>query len=270
MRRRRAIEIWPAFADLMTILAVPGLFLAMGLVAELGGDFSSFEDLKAENLRLQKERDDALGLDQESGEDHRGDSDKIQQALRERARNRAMFLAIQEVQRMIDSLAGQGELQFSSDQTLRFGDDLVTFDLNSTRADWKAGGREKLRLFCDALRRQTGGRYSELGAFTEMFSIEVEGHTDSTPCITDRNCNWLFSGARAVTFMTLMRDESICPGGGSLELKPAGYADTKPESVPGSSQARATRRIALRIVPNYQAIITAADLRSDLEVAKSQ
>ena len=259
MKRRRAIEIWPAFADLMTILSVPGLFLAMGLLAVVGGDFTSIEDLKAQNEQLQKERDEALDLVQQEGPDAPGERERLREELRERARNRAMFKAIQEVQRMIDSLASQGSLQFSKDQTLQFGDDLVTFDLNSSRAIWKSGGQEKLRFFCEALREQLSGRRSEAGEFTRMFSIEVEGHTDSTRCPSDPNCNWLLSGARAVAFMTLVRDESICPGGGDLDLKPTGLADTKPELALGSPTGRATRRIALRIVPNYQAIIASVD-----------
>lgn len=236
IRRRRAIEVWPAFADLMTILCVPGLFLAMGLLSALGKDgVASVRQLQVEN-------------------------DRLTQALQEQARNSAMFNAIQEVQRVIDSLASQSNLRFSSDQTLRFGDDLVTFDLNSTSAEWKAGGQSKLRVFCEALQNRLTGRRTELGELSKLFSIEVEGHTDSTACVAKADCNWIFSTGRAVAFRSLMHDTAICPGGIGLDLKPIGYADTKPETISGSDLPRATRRIALRIVPNYQAIISAVEL----------
>lgn len=239
IRRRRAIEVWPAFADLMTILCVPGLFLALSLLAVMGEDgIDSVQRLRAENAILNR-------------------------ALHEQARNSAMFKAIQEVQQVIDSLASQSDLRFSSDQTLRFGDDLVTFELNSTRAEWKAGGQDKLSSFCEALQERLTGRRTELGELSKLFSIEVEGHTDASYCSGDPTCNWILSNGRAVAFMSLMREESLCPGGSVLGLKPVGYADTQPELVPASSLRRATRRIALRIVPNYQAIIAAVNQTHD-------
>ena len=215
--KRRAIDVWPAFADLMTILSVPGLFLALGLISSMEKPASADE-----------------------------------------AKNRAMFEAIQEVQRTIDAIAVQGGLQFSEDQTLQFGDDLVTFDLNSTTATWKAEGPERLRRFCAELRLQLTGPGSTLGERSKLFSVEVEGHTDSTSCPGDRNCNWDFSSRRAIAFMAMMRDEKICPGGGNLDLKPIGFADAKPLAEAGSTP-RATRRIALRIVPNYGSIIDAVE-----------
>lgn len=214
MKRRRPIDVWPAFADLMTILSVPGLFLALGLIAAMEDKPEVPEDV----------------------------------------RNLAMFKAIQEVQRTIDVIAVQGGLQFSEDQTLLFGDDLVTFDLNSTSADWKAGGPERLHRFCTELRLQLMGPGSTPSERSKLFSVEVEGHTDATSCPADRNCNWDYSSRRATAFMTMMRDESICPGGKDFDLKPIGFADTKPLAEKGSP-ARATRRIALRIVPNYGSII---------------
>lgn len=227
MKRRRAIDVWPAFADLMTILSVPGLFLALGLVAVLGDRAFEAFDEEAQRERLQKE-----------------------------AKNRAMVKAIEEVQSIIDTVANRGGLQFSQDQTLQFGDDLVTFDLNSTQADWKAGGQERLQRFCGELRAQLIGPGATRGERSKLFSVEVEGHTDATSCPADRNCNWDYSSRRATAFMTMMRDEKICPGGKDIDLKPIGYADTKPLAEKGSAP-RPTRRIALRIVPNYGSILDA-------------
>lgn len=226
MRRRRAIDVWPAFADLMTILSVPGLFLALGLLSVLGDQALEVFDEEARQARLRQE-----------------------------AKNRAMVQAIEEVQKIIDAIAMRGELQFSQDQTLQFGDDLVTFDLNSTTANWKEGGPERLRRFCGALQQQLNGS----GARANLFSVEVEGHTDSTSCPGDRFCNWDYSSRRATAFMATMRDGSLCPGGQDLDLKPIGFADTKPLAETGG-EPHATRRIALRIVPNYGAIIDAVEL----------
>lgn len=245
MRRRRAIEVWPAFADLMTILSVPGLFLAMSVLGMVGEDFKSVEDLARQNRELRKENE-------------------------ARARNEAMFQAIQKVQGIIDGMAEQGDLQFSADQTLQFGDDLVTFDLNSVSVTWKAGGQTRLRRFCESLRQQLKSSSFDTTELGRLFQIEVEGHTDSTICVADPNCNWAFSNRRAVTFMNLTHDEALCPGGSALSLKPVGYADTKPEAEPGSGIRRATRRIALRIVPNYQAIIAEADRAAAQASAEGQ
>lgn len=260
MKRRRAIEVWPAFADLMTILSVPGLFLALGLLAVMGNDLNPIQRvqaLEAKNKELEAELQEALEVLQQAagpGEN----AEELRRELRERARNKAMFRAIQEVQLLIDSLASQTDLHFSEDQTLQFGDDLVSFDLNGVQAKWTNQGQDRLRPFCEALEREMVGRSTGPGDLTRFFAIEVEGHTDSTICSFNPNCNWSFSSARAIAFMSLMRDEAICPGGSNLELRPVGLADTKPQIIPGSSVKVATRRIAVRIVPNYQAIIEAS------------
>ncbi len=258
MRRRRTIEVWPAFADLMTILAVPGLFLAMSLLGVVGEDFHSAEELARQNRELKEQLADALELVKERLPGTPEDPEALRRELRERARNAAMFRAIQDTQRIIDELAGQSDLHFSADQTLRFGDDLVTFDLNSTSVTWKEGGRSRLRQFCESLgRRLAAGSGSGLRA--KFFQIEVEGHTDATSCVADEYCNWRLSSGRAVAFLSQIQDPQLCPGGRDLDLKPVGYADTKPETESGTGRRRATRRIALRIVPDYQAILAAAD-----------
>lgn len=257
MRRRRKIEVWPAFADLMTILSVPGLFLALGLLAVLGNDLKPLEriqELEAQNRELKRQLADLRLLI--SGPPDDGPVTGPQR--RPEARNLAMFRAIQEVQSLIERITG-GNLQFSKDQTLQFGDELVSFDLNSVEASWRADGQARLRRFCEALSRHLVGGRSNLGELTHLFAIEIEGHTDSSLCSFDPNCNWTFSSARAVAFMKLMRDESVCPGGASLELLPIGLADTKPLAGPDGTPAVATRRITVRIVPNYQAIIEAVD-----------
>jgi outer membrane protein OmpA-like peptidoglycan-associated protein len=265
MKRRRPIEVWPAFADLMTILSVPGLFFAMSVLGSVGQDFRSVEELARQNRELRQQLDEAMKLIREQLPEAPEDPEELRQEIRARARNRAMFLAIQKVQKVIDGIAGQGDLQFSADQTLQFGDDLVSFDLNSTSVSWKAGGKKRLHGFCESLREQLLSGQTG-AAELRLFQIEVEGHTDSTLCAGDPNCNWVLSSGRAVAFMSLIRDESLCPGGSVLNLKPVGYADTKPEALPGSDLRQATRRIALRIVPNYQAITsTAGDSGESLE-----
>ena len=212
MKRRRMINVWPAFADLMTVLAVVGLFTAAVM----------------RQLWIQE-----------------------MAHLEEKIHNEEMFEAIQQVQKVIDEISQGENLAFGADQSLQFGDDLVEFDLNSVEPNWKNGdGAERLLRFCDLVS-------SKLKDHAELFTVHVEGHTDKEPCTRDPNCNWLISSARAAKFVAFIRNEEYCPGGGAWEMRPIGFADTKPFSPTLGSPAEATRRIAVRIVPDYEKMLTA-------------
>jgi flagellar motor protein MotB len=248
VRRRSPINVWPAFADLMTVLAVCGLFTALALSQ---ANSSSKEDLLAK-LRDSEQRREELEerLRQQKHEQERrednwaNERNKLQKQVREAARNEKMFQAIQEAQRIIDEVSVNSGLSFSSDQSLQFGDDLVSFKLNSTDPIWQADSRDRLRKFCMSISGPLAGR--------GQFIIQVEGHTDSKGCPGNRNCNWAISSGRAANFVAFMHQEAFCPGGDGLILRPVGFADTKPVR----SGDPPTRRIAVRLLPDYERIIS--------------
>jgi len=221
LRRRARLDVWPAYADLMTVLAVIGLSVAASLAPQV-----------PPRPRLRARED-------------------LRRKVQEAARNKQMFGAIQEAQRQIDAISQRSGLAFGTDQSLQFGDDLVTFETNGLQPIWSQGGRSRLQRFCEAIATELGrepGRSAGLGS---MFIVEVEGHTDSSRCPSDAHCNWWISSGRAASFVAVMRQPDYCPGGSRLNLRPIGYADTKPPT-PTSAP---TRRIAVRLTPNYQEII---------------
>jgi hypothetical protein len=228
MRRRHLINVWPAFADLMTVLAVVGLFTTLALSRVTAKD----RDLASRVRELERERE---GL-------------RLQ--VREAARNEKMFQAIQQAQQLIDEISKRSGLTFGADQSLQFGDELVSFNLNDVKPIWKADSREKLRRFCASISGQLVQDSSD-NAVKPFFVVEVEGHTDSSQCPDEPDCNWRISSGRAAEFVSFMRRSSYCPGGAGLSLRPVGYADTKPQGGSGAP----TRRIAVRLVPDYERII---------------
>jgi flagellar motor protein MotB len=242
MRRRAPINVWPAFADLMTVLAVCGLFTALAL-SQIN---SSQSDLLAK-LRELEQKNHELEVELRAQREREADWSHrrklLEQQVREAAMNEKMFKAIQEAQRIIDQVSSASGLSFGSDQSLQFGDDLVAFRLNETDPIWQADSRVRLQRFCSAVSDQLAGQ--------GRFIVQVEGHTDSIGCPGDRNCNWAISSARAAKFVAFMHQESYCPGGYRLILRPIGFADTKPVR----SGDPPTRRIAVRLVPNYDEII---------------
>lgn len=258
--RRRPVSVWPALADLMTVLAVVGLFLALGLmplIEDKGQLVTRLQDAEAEirvlSIRLE-----------EQGQTNEHLELQLEHAEQEVARNKEMFGAIQKVQTIVDEISSDQELRFSADQTLQFGDDLVEFPLNSYEVRWRPGGREKLRRFCGELTQRFEKRFATLDNLFDVFAIHVEGHTDSSQCPGDPNCNWWLSSMRAASFVALMRREELCPGGSQLDLRPIGFADTRPYSSEPSPKPRSTRRIALRIVPDYAKVFAATGVDSSL------
>lgn len=256
-RRRRAVTVWPAFTDLMTVLAVVGLFVGVGIShqAEEGQvDRQRLAELEQEvqelETRIHELEAAKVGVENDLAEARR------QAALEEReaARNREMFRAIQAAQKIVDQISESRELRFSRDQTLQFGDDLVEFALNSIEPIWKPAGREKLRRFCELLARTLGQSGEDGRPLREVFTVQVEGHTDSSRCPDDPNCNWTISSGRAASFVAMMRRDDLCPGGRELELRPIGFADTEPYAEPGEVP-KPTRRIAVRVVPDYSKLV---------------
>lgn len=258
MRRRRALSVWPAVADLMTVLAVCGLFGAITLLphAEAKGDLLErirrLEREAAELTAQLADRDETIARQEE---DRKRREAELAEERREAARNQQMFSAIQQAQELVDRISADESLRFEADQTLRFGDELVSFAPNSLEPRWRAAGRDTLRSFCESLSRHvnrsvTGGR-----DLRRLFTVQVEGHTDSTRCPGDPHCNWWISAGRAAVFVALMKQEEYCPGGSILDLHPVGYSDTRPPGGGQEAESDEMRRISVRLVPDYRRII---------------
>lgn len=254
MRRRRPLDVWPAFADLMTVLAIVGLFTTLALTHH-GEDqeklISQVKNLERQRRELQEKlahQRREQGVKEEQWNKERQDS---QRQIQEAARNERMFKAIQEAQRLIEDISLGSGLLFGADQSLQFGDDLVSFELSSVKPIWKKDSRERLKRFCEAISRQLSKRQESSQELGQLFLVQVEGHTDASQCSEDPDCNWWISSGRAAAFVAFMRQPRYCPGGGMLNLAPVGYAETKPLY----EGAEPTRRITVRLAPNYESII---------------
>lgn len=255
MIRRRSLDVWPAFADLMTVLAVVGIFMTLALNYE----GKSKEELLArlrESERRQRELQSQLEREKLTRERHEREWNEarrqLQEQVREAVQNEKMFQAIQEAQRFIDAISNHSGLTFGADQSLQFGDDLVSFELNGVRPIWKKDSQDRLRKFCIAISGELAGLQEGENAMRRLFVVQIEGHTDSTRCQDDPDCNWSISSQRAAAFLAFMRQERYCPGGGAWRIRPVGYADQK--LLFGG--APPTRRIAVRLIPDYEGIIS--------------
>jgi flagellar motor protein MotB len=255
MRRRRSINVWPAFADLMTVLAVPGLFVAIALLYSPDGD----EELRRVIAGLQQQLAELRSENQILGNRvsvAEGETARLEQTnemiAREAAKNKEMFRAIQSVAELVDVIEDISGLEFSSDQSLDFGSAVASFELNETEAILSSENREKLLEFCKAISEALAYASRSGDGLARVFTIHVEGHTDSSTCPGDPYCNWRFSAERAVKFVSYMRRSDFCPGGRELNLRPIGYADSRPAF--GSHEP--TRRITLRVIPDYEEIIS--------------
>jgi hypothetical protein len=214
MRRRERINVWPSIADLMTVLAVPALYVAVG----------------------------GLPLPGSAPVPRPGTG------IEERAKNREMFRAIQKAEDFVNKVHQASGLELDRDQSLRFGDDLVGFTRSHTKPEWRsADGPTRLRTFCEALARVL----DKQPEMQDQFLIFVEGHADPTICDGDPSCNWWFSAERAARFLVEMRGSGACPGSAGWNLLPVGFAAKRP--IPGDDAA--SRRIALRLMPDYKQII---------------
>lgn len=223
MRRRNPINVWPSLADLMTVLAVPALCTAVGLYPYYRSDDDPKRDRTAEDVR------------------------------RERAENEDMFQATQRAQKVIGRIASNLEqlgAKLNRDQSIDLGDDLADYVINGVVPKWRGQSRKRLEDYCRIVAEELAEEYGRAGDGKRSVTILVEGHSDSTQCPKKPGCNWYISAERAGAFVTLMKKDAYCPGGAGFDLRPVGYADTKP-----LPREPPTRRIALRLVPNYERIM---------------
>lgn len=262
MRSRHRLTVWPAVADLMTVLAVIGLFGCLALLPharEKSELVQRVRELQERNAELEDREGDLeveLAARRQEVEEAERRNRELEKEVREAARNREMFEAIQRAQAVVDRISSDARLRFEADQTLRFGDDLVEFAPSSFLPSWQPEGRAKLRTFCLELSRRLAARTEDGTELRELFTVQVEGHTDATGCPGDPHCNWWISAARAAVFVALMKQDAYCPGGAALNLHPVGYADTQPPGGNPFASRQERRRISVRLIPDYRRIIS--------------
>ena len=248
MRRRRVQNPWPALADLMTVLAAVGLFVSAAVLSDpeklrekLEGLRIENESLKVEIQAARHERDDLLSIKQEL------------------AKNRLMFDSIQAAEDMVGTLKTALQLpadQWGDDQSLRFGDDLIHFDTDDFEVRWQLDSRERMRTFCDTLAHELAKPFREGVPRAEVFTLVVEGHTDSVRCGGSDDCNWFLSAKRAASVRIQMVRPDVCPGGDRWTIQPMGLAATRPLVAEADDLTRGkNRRIQLRLAPNYGRLV---------------
>jgi hypothetical protein len=179
----------------------------------------------------------------------------------ETAENEEMLRAIRISETMIRKLREELKVpqkDWTKDQSLRFGEDLIRFDSGRTAVIWLPDGKPRMRTFCDALTLLLNEPF-ERGASIlrrELFTVWVEGHTDALRCSGSDDCNWDLSAQRASAVRNEMAREEVCPGSENWKLRPIAMAASAPITAETSAEGRAkNRRIEIRVVPDYAAII---------------
>ena len=198
---------------------------------------------------------------------------KLDRLEREAARNADMFRAIQTSEEMLGELRKnlpEDNAEWGKDQSLRFGDDLIRFNSGDSTVIWQPNGRDLMRKFCTALAPlleqpfapAAGGESLAQGSKrSDVFTILIEGHTDAQRCGGDDTCNWFLSGQRAAEVRAQMLRPDVCPGGDKWTLIPIAMAASRPLTEDKSPAGlRQNRRIELKIVPNYEKLISPARL----------
>lgn len=244
--RRRELEVWPALTDVMSTFAVVGLGIAMTLFMSqeemlLPSDAQALRDMVEELLA---ERED-LRAKVEASERKAA----LLQAQNEKLSR--MQTAVRVAEDVMRELAENTGKTASSDLSVSFGEDLVTFAENQVEPRLTNEGRTKLRDVCGDLDEALDRVDPLLGVpRREVVNVVVEGHSDSSACRGNPYCNWRFSAGRAAAFRELLMRETYCPGGDEWNARPAGLADTRPRST-----AALSRRIEIRVEPRYGQLV---------------
>lgn len=219
--------VWPAFTDLMTVIAITGMVAASALAKQV------------RDLRVQIEPPYAL-------------MKKLNEAEHDTSQLKGMAEAIKEAAAVVDDFAGSHSgLTRGSDQSLQFGEDLVQFAKDEATPMWIGDGQLRMRSFCESLSANLALPFGGHGVRRDYFQVQVEGHTDSQGCNGRQDCNWTISARRAAGFRILMDDPEVCPGGSNWSIVPMGLGGTR--SV--GDRPAVNRRIEVRLVPDYAAII---------------
>ena len=238
MRSKRPYNPWPAFADLMTVIAMACLVALL-----MRRDEPAAFELARRAVSLAT-ADAALAANQV-----------------ETAENEEMLRAIRISEMMIRKLRENLQIppeEWSKDQSLRFGEDLIRF--SSGRADviWLPDGKPRMLAFCKSLTQLLDEPF-EPGASVrrrELFTVWVEGHTDSLRCGGSDDCNWNLSAQRASAVRNELARDEICRGSYNWRLRPLAMAASAPIADEATVAGRAkNRRIEVRVVPDYSAII---------------
>lgn len=252
--------MWPSVADLMTVLAIFGLFSAVEMAPYFNENGELVDQISDLRRKLAEEEQNIEGMKEDLEErDKTIEGQKAE--IREAAKNAELFQATQRVEAAIEEFFATESFEFEVDQSLRLGENLVRFDLNGYEPKWQGNGKNRLRTFCFALMawfdRQTDGPAS-LGR--SSFVLEVEGHTDSIPCSGDDYCNWRISAARAAVFVELLKNDAFCPGGNEFAMRAVGLASSSPVDA-GSPRSPINRRVEITLRPNYKNILGSESVR---------
>lgn len=237
---RREIDVWPAVADLMSTIAVLGLVFAAVMSHQLSiflKDPHAMERILEENEALKKAK---AGLEKQN--------EDLAAEIRELSTmQHAVGVADDAMKEVADAL----HIQRQADLSIVFGENIVSFSTNEVEPKLSEEGRREIKRFCNALRDALARLDPSTGVARANFAIlQVEGHTDSTHCLAEPECNWRYSAERAARFRAMIADASLCPGSAGWTIRPVGLADSKPRATPAES-----RRIELRLVPDYAAIL---------------
>ncbi len=240
---------WPALADLMTVLAAVGFFVSAAVLSDPEKLRETLKKLRIENADLKTEIEAA-----------RRERDDLQSIKQQLAKNRLMFDAIQAAEDMVGALKSALSLpadQWGDDQSLRFGDDLIHFDSNEFEVQWAGDSSKRMKVFCETLSQQLSLPFRDGILRSQVFTLVVEGHTDSVECPGHPGCNWFLSAERAAAVRIEMTDPGICPGGTAWTIQPMGLAATRPVVPETDEVSRGrNRRIQLRLAPNYAKLVS--------------
>lgn len=246
------INVWPALADLMTVLSVPGLFTAVGLLPYFVRNDSGLGVQRVLASVAPRAGSPTTVAPQPVGTVSPGKSGGPGY---EPPLNPAMFRSTQAAQRVIDLIRPVLGFQFTDAQTLEPGPDLFSFRPGSDRLQRTENSRLELSRFCSSLvaARELARRNGL--ALETLFVLEIEGHADSVPCQVDPGCNWKHSVARATAMREELQREPACQLLSGWRLRLVGYADTKPPPPSPQGPLLATRGVRFRLAPDYEAIL---------------
>jgi flagellar motor protein MotB len=274
--KRRSIDVWASFADLLSVLLV--LALAGVAISASKANFEKAERSKvtkeltdslknAENLEknvetLEKEVSINVGmLTKTQGElknlianlternnvlelEKRSLSDQISATA---VRNKKLAEATNKVQ---DALSGL-PYKLQEDQSILIPGEVATFNTNETES------RVQLTMLRSVMGKFCENMNTIKGLAPGSLVMEIEGHTDSAQCQDPKTgrvfrpfCNWQISSDRAGKFLELMKTHEVCKLSDIFLFRAVGIADTvAPES--GDP-----KRITIRVVPNYKSLLT--------------
>lgn len=229
MRSRRSIiDIWPAYADLFSTLAVLGIFASF---------FISEKENRINKLNKEVE------LKQSAFEELQTRCTKINKYFE------LAELVLEEVKAEIDHL---GINVIRTADSLVLSENFIYFDRNDwSKPIFREGkvGEEKFLNLLESLKRSIEKKNAR-----GKLIVYIEGHTDSSQFKTTQYTNWNLSSERASTIVNWIKSKNI-----DMDIIPIGLADTRPAPFCNileneENKMACNRRIEIKISPNYSEI----------------